>query len=391
MPDCVLDARTATDHFPGIGRYVVNLARALSQLSPGPDLSLLYNPSARATRLALPALSRIACTASPFSLRQQWLVPALLRRAQATLYHSSYYLMPYWTGVPTVLTCHDLIPLVSADHFGAAQQARGAERARRAVYRLTNVLALRAAHAIVAVSQATKADLLHYFHLDSRRIVVIPEAAETHFTPQPGERIAAVRQKYALPDQYVLYFGSNKPHKNLVRLIKAWQISAFRPPPTRVAGSGRAISGFKLVIAGHWDSRYPEIKQHVETAGLKDHVIFAGPVAEEDLPALYSGATLFVFPSLYEGFGLPVLEAMSCGTPVVCSNVSSLPEVAGDAARLADPLDVDDLAATISQALASEELRQAMLRRGMEQAAKFSWEQTARETLAVYNQAIGRN
>jgi alpha-1,3-rhamnosyl/mannosyltransferase len=120
-------------------------------------------------------------------------------------------------------------------------------------------------------------------------------------------------------------------------------------------------------------------------------VIFAGPVAEEDLPALYSGATLFVFPSLYEGFGLPVLEAMACGTPVVCSNVSSLPEVAGDAARLADPLDVDALATTISQALASEELRQAMLRRGMELAAKFSWEQTARETLAVYDRAIGRD
>jgi alpha-1,3-rhamnosyl/mannosyltransferase len=138
------------------------------------------------------------------------------------------------------------------------------------------------------------------------------------------------------------------------------------------------------VIAGHWDERYPDAKKLTHESGLKDQIIFIGPVEESDLPALYSGATLFVFPSLYEGFGLPVVEAMACGVPVVCSNTSSLPEIAGDAALLVDPFDVNTLAVTMGRALTEEGLRRKMREKGLEQAERFSWERTGRETLEVY-------
>ena len=370
-----LDARTATDHFPGIGRYVVNLAHALARIAPGLPISLLYGPSANPTRLSLPALPRLDCSASPFSLRQQWVVPGQLRRARAALYHSPYYLMPYRPGVPTIVTVYDLIPLVHPQYFSAAQ---------RLIYRLAHLLALQTADIILAISQATKADLIRYCHLSPERVVVTPLAADAHFTPQSPESIASVRQRYALPGNYVLYFGSNKPHKNLVRLVEAFgksQIGNRKLVLSYVEGSEIA-----LVIAGHWDARYPQAKAMVERLALADRVVFLGPVPEEDLPALYSGATLFVFPSLYEGFGLPVLEAMACGAPVICSNTSSLPEVVEDAALMVNSLDTEELATAMSRVLADETLRQEMRQKGLAQAARFSWERTARETLAVYRQ-----
>jgi glycosyltransferase involved in cell wall biosynthesis len=372
MPPIVLDARTATDHFPGIGRYVVNLAHALVRVVPNLDLSLLHDPSAAATRLTLPDLPRVACAASPFSLRQQWGVPGLLRRMQASLYHSPYYLMPYWTGVPTVLTCYDLIPLVYPQYYSPLQ---------RLIFWLAHSLALRVSSRVLVISRATRADLVHRFHIDSRRVVVTQLAPDPAFRPQPAEVVIALRARLGLPERYVLYLGSNKPHKNLARLIKAWQISNFQFP----------ISNFQLVIAGHWDSRYPEARQYVENAGLKDRVVFAGPMAEGDLPALYGGATLFVFPSLYEGFGLPVLEAMACGVPVVCSNTSSLPEVAGDAGLMFDPLEVESIADAIGRVLVDPEERANLRQRGLERAAQFTWDRVAAETWQVYRTATGRN
>jgi alpha-1,3-rhamnosyl/mannosyltransferase len=190
--------------------------------------------------------------------------------------------------------------------------------------------------------------------------------------------VAAVRARYDLPERYLLYLGSNKPHKNLERLVEAWAL--LQPQPAA------------LVIAGSWDSRYPEARQRAAAlsrspaplAGLERQLLWLGPVPEADLPALYSGALLFVFPSLYEGFGLPVLEAMACGTPVACSNTSSLPEVAGDAALLANPLDTQELARAMRTALEDESLRQEMSEKGLKRAQGFSWLRTAQRTLETY-------
>ena len=357
MNRLVLDARTATDHFPGIGRYVVNLASSLSKVAPDLGLTLLIDPSASSARLSLPDLPRQLCAASPFSIQQQWLVPQVLRQTNATLYHSPYYLMPYRPGVPTVLTCYDLIPLVWQQYFSAAN---------RLIYRLAHMLALRAARVVITLSQSARSDLVRHFGIDPGRIHVTPVAADAHFKPQPSPAINAVREKFALPERYVLYFGSNKPHKNLARLVDA----ITQMPIT-------------LVIGGTWDERFPQAQQRAKE--LNASVRFIGQVNDDDLPALYSGATVFAFPSFYEGFGLPPLEAMACGTPVICSNTSSLPEVVGDAALQVNPNDVNEIAAAIARVLDDPGLRDEMRDKSLARAAQFSWERTARETLAIYH------
>jgi glycosyltransferase involved in cell wall biosynthesis len=369
MPLIILDARTATDHFPGIGRYVVNLASALKRVAPELDLTLLRDPAAAAQRLALPDLPTLDCAVSPFALSQQWRVRSMLRGSRAALYHNPYYLMPYRPGVPVVFTCHDLIPLIFPQYYRARQ---------RLIYRFTHQLALNTAQLTIAVSHSTKNDLQRFFRVKPDRIVVVHEAVDAHFQPPSRAEIDRVKQHYTLPDRYMLYFGSNKPHKNLIRLVEAYAQS----------GIDQRGSGIGLVIGGLWDQRYPEAKQAVEKLGLADRIRFIGPVADADLPALYGSAAVFVFPSQYEGFGLPVLEAMACGTPVVCSNRSSLPEVAGEAAVLCDPENPAALAQAIAHMIFDPVQLVERRARSLERAAQFSWEQTARLTLDVYRAAM---
>ncbi|MFQ5611544.1 MAG: glycosyltransferase family 4 protein [Anaerolineae bacterium] len=362
----VLDLRSATDHFPGIGRYAVNLARALiPRLDEAEQLLLLRDPGATSRwnveALAGEASPVIDVPRSPFSLRQQWLLPRLLRHLEAAVYHSPYHLMPYRPGVPSLVTVHDLIPLRYPHYFTPL---------RRLVSALAVRLASRAARRLIVDSQATADDLQHFLGLPPERIAVIPLAADPTFRPAGPAAVGALRDRLDLPQQYVLYLGSNKPHKNLARLVEAWQLVQPQPLP--------------LLIAGVWDPRYPQARQRAEALDLGQAVRFLGPVPEDDLPALYSGATLFVFPSEYEGFGLPVLEAMACGAPVVCARTSSLPEVAGQAALFFDPADPQALAGTIRRALADPALRADLAGRGRRQAETFSWARTARQTLQIY-------
>jgi glycosyltransferase involved in cell wall biosynthesis len=305
--------------------------------------------------------ARTATDLSPFTLRQQWDVPRLLHRRKATLYHSPYYLMPYRSGVPALVTIHDLIPLLYPEYFSLLQ---------RLVFAVTVRLAARVARWVIADSQATAGDLRRFLNLPQACVVVVPAAADPAFYPRPPAEVEAARRKYGLPESYVLYLASNKPHKNLVRLVEAW--ARLQPQP------------LPLVIAGVWDPRFPEPRERAQALGLGERVLWPGPVAELDLSALYTGATIFAFPSVYEGFGLPVLEAMACGTPVVCSNTSSLAEVAGDAALTVDPIDTVAIADALGHLLSDADLRADLRERGLRQAARFSWTRAARETLEVY-------
>lgn len=368
MNRVVLDARTATPRFPGIGRYVANLARALAELAP-PGPVLLYDPTTPPARLPSSGLAPLPCAASPCGLTQQWRVPRALRRANAQLYHSTYYLMPYLPGAPTVLTVYDLIPLRYPRYFSVAQ---------RLVFAVAHRLALRTARAVLAISEATRADLARAFGAAAEKVTVTPLAAAEQFRPQSPAAIDALRHRVELPDRYALYVGSNKPHKNLARLVEAFA-SVHRHP---------ACASLRLIIAGRWDPRYPEAPTRARQLDVMDRVIFLPDVADDALPALYSGAELFVFASEYEGFGLPVLEAMACGTPVICANRSSLPEVAGDAARLVDPYDVTDLAAAIVELASRPERRAELQARGLAQAARFTWRRTAEQTYAAYTAAV---
>ncbi len=380
-PLVLLDGRTIGDHYPGIGRYAYHLADALASVAPGWEFRLLHNPGEPnsrfdVTRLAgsHPNLELLHCPLSPFAPAQQWRVPGMIRglHRRPALYHSPYYLMPYRSGLPAVVTMHDLIPLLYPGYFSLRE---------RLLFRLTTWMALRCVRQIIAVSAGTKSDLQRYFHVPGACVSVIAEAPGPLFRPAAPQALEAIRRRYDLPAHYALYFGSNKPHKNLVRLMEAW---------ANVAGRNGEVAAGRcpLVIGGHWDARYPAARDRAETLGLGRQVRFIGPVAEEDLPALYAGAVVFVFPSLYEGFGLPLLEALACGTPVVCSDRSSLPEVAGDAALLVNPLDVDALADALLRLLEDTALREHLAGRAIAHAATFSWERAARETLEVYGRLL---
>lgn len=359
----VLDARTATPHFPGIGRYVRSLAAALAPLlDPSESLALLTDLG---QALQLDNVKPVPVAASPFSLGQQWRIPQVLRSLGADLYHSSYYLMPYLPGIPAVLTVYDVIPL----RYPAFSSARS-----RLLFRVTSKLALRAARHVIAITENARQDFIAEFGIRSERITAIPLAADLAFRPQPQHAVESLRAKYRLPGRFVLYLGSNKPHKNLLGLVDAWG---------ELLRAGAPGSEAELVVAGAWDERYPEARRLAESR-QHGRVRWLGPVSDADLPALYAAATVFVFPSRFEGFGLPVIEAMACGTPVICSDVAALPEVAGDAAVLVDPVDKASLVEALQRVLSDEALRAGLRERGLARAAQYSWTRTAEQTLAIY-------
>jgi alpha-1,3-rhamnosyl/mannosyltransferase len=363
----VVDARTAHKGFPGIGRYVSGLLWGFREVSGDLSLSILSAQDADGP-YGLPDFCSVPCRPGPFSLAQQWAVPRLLSRLKPAVYHSPYYLMPYRPGVPTVLTCHDVIPSVFPRYF---------TRSQRIVYGVATRMALRASSAVIAVSRQTKEDLVGHFAVKPETVTVVAEAPAPLFGPRPAGETAAVLRRYGLSERYVLCVGTNKPHKNLVRLVEAW--SAVQ--------SGPELRNVTLVVAGHWDDRFPEPKKAAETLGCRGSILFPGAVTDEDLPALYSGAELFIMPSLYEGFGLPVLEAMACGAPVACSKAGSLPEVAGGAALTFDPLSTEDMAGALRAALSNPSVLDGLRAAGRERAGMFSWRRTAELTAQVYKRA----
>ncbi len=376
-----LDARYVYDHFPGIGRYVVNLARALGDLNHDHTIVLLYNPALPNTRHNLEALRAcraielVDTTSRPFTLSEQWRLPMLARTLHLDLFHTPYYIKPYFgMPCPVLVTIYDLI---------GRRWPQLLSWRTRLVFLFTTWLAIQTSARIITISASSRDDLAHYYNLSLERIAVTPLAADARFHPQTSPVVASIRATYRLPERYVLYVGANKPHKNLERLIGAWERLVM-------AGDAYSAGNIRLVIAGHHDPRYAHVQQMVSQRNLTATVLFIPNVDEADLPALYTGAEVFVFPSYYEGFGLPPLEAMACGVPVLCANTSSLPEVVGDAALMVDPANIDAIAAELRQLLEHASLRADLRGRGLQQASTFTWQRTAAQTLQAYRETYQR-
>jgi glycosyltransferase involved in cell wall biosynthesis len=364
-----LDVSAAVHRRAGLGRYAESLARALAGLIPD-QLALFYNREHGLTPLAglerLPARS-VALGYKPWRtlvwlgqsarLGFNRLVPG------ASLFHATEHLLLPLRGVPTVLTVHDLIFRRLPEHH---------KPLNRWYLNLTMPLYCARATHIIAVSEHTRRDLMAAYGVFPERITVIPEAAAAGFAPAPAAAVEAARARYHLPERYLLTVGTLEPRKNLARLLAAWE---------RLYRSGAAPP---LVIAGQRGWLVDSFFAALERSPARDGVLLTGFVDDDDLPAVYSGAELFVLPSLYEGFGLPPLEAMSCGVPVVCSNTSSLPELADGAALLFDPRSVEAIAAALERALSAADLRADLRQRGLARARQYTWEATARQTLAVY-------
>jgi glycosyltransferase involved in cell wall biosynthesis len=240
----------------------------------------------------------------------------------------------------------------------------------------------RSATRVLADSEATRRDLMRYYRTAGEKIAVVYPGCDESLTPVSDPALlAAVRARYGIAGPYLLYVGTLHPRKNLVRLVQAFA-ALLRHTQDRSASPD-----LTLVLAGKKGWLYDEISTQVRKLGVEERVLLPGYVPDSDLASLLSGALAFVFPSLYEGFGLPVLEAMACGRPVVCSNASSLPEVAGDAALLVDPLDVDALTEGLAQIVSDEGLRRELVNKGFQQVSKFSWQRCAREAMLVLEEA----
>ncbi len=365
-----MDITPAVHRRAGLGRYAQELTAALLATDTENEYVAFYNrPSEAYVEPPLDRLPHLTTNLSAKPWRMSALVGHLAHVGQdrlfpgVDLFHATDHLLPRLTQVKSVFTLHDLV-------FRFYPHTH--KPLNRWFLTLMMPRFLKAADAVIAVSRCTKRDVVRLYDLDEAKVKVIHEGVNPRFRRSSPGVISSVLHKYDLRERYILSVGTIEPRKNLTSLLEAYV--AIRNQDSQL----------KLVIVGKRGWLYEGFFRRLHELGLENEVIFPGFVPDEDLPALYSATDLFVFPSLYEGFGLPVLEALACGAPVVTSNTSSLPEVAGEAALLVDPNSVEALARGMRDVLDSRTLRDDLRARGPKQAAKFSWEKAARETLTIY-------
>lgn len=366
----------------GSGQYLLHLLTALKEIDQRNDYVLLGpKPVAEGTLSSLPfpyhvrPVPNLATKNKSIEkvVWEQLTCPAAARHARVDLLHVPYFAPPLLPGTPTVVTIHDVIPL-RLPAYQATAKARGYMR-----------LAARAAHSatmIITISQHAKQDIIDVLKLPAERIRVIYQAAGDEYRPVTDpQRLTEARARYGIGARYIFYLGGLDQRKNVLQLVRA-----FAQVYQQLGDSN-----LQLFISGNPDKQkgalFPDPRPLAAELGITDQIIYRF-VEEEDKTAIYSGASLFVFPSLYEGFGLDPLEAMSCGAPVVCSNRTSLPEVVGDAAISVDPADTSALAEAMCRVLSNSTLQADLRARSLQRATQFDWHITATQTLAVYEETL---
>jgi len=303
----------------------------------------------------------------------QVVLPVKLLHLKADVLHAPSFFAPLICPCPVIITVHDTLYLSQAKHYG--------DRLFLLYARLFIKPAVRRCALISTGSEASKRDIVSGFGMPEEKIRVIYYGVSSRFRPiRDAAEITRVREKYHIASPFFLFVGASEPRKNLPRLFQAFNLFLKARPNEEP---------FQLVLVGPAGSASVEFEQIARQLGIWEHTQLLGYVPDEDIPSLYSAAEAFVFPSLGEGFGLPILEAMACGTPVVTSNVTCIPEIAGDAALLVDPQDLQALADAMKRAALDENLRQQLVKKGLERAALFTWRRTARETERLYELVCG--
>lgn len=361
----------------GVGHYTYELACALARVAPEHGFDLIspfplrssVGESDAAAALNNLRLVRVKCE----SLQQRWWkvgLPAYVAQTGLDLFHGTNYCVPLWGGCRTVMTIHDLTLYLYPETY----QQHVLQRMR---HRLP-VMA-RTANLIITPSESVRREVCEHLPVEPSKVIAIPEAARPIFRRASREQIAEVRRRLDVAEEFILFVGTIEPRKNLLMLVRAFEEVLKE-----------TSSSPQLVIAGGLGWQNDDLYAHIAKAGIGDRVRFTGYVSDEDLCALYSSCRACVYPSLYEGFGLPPLEAMACGAPVITSRIASIVETVGDAARLVAPDDMQSLTRAILDLLRDEAERRHFAVAGRARAAEFTWEKTARATLEVYNLALAK-
>ncbi len=355
-----VDGRLVLSSPTGIGRVVQSTLRALTKLDTEDEYSILCRPGALDELADHGRFHRVETDIPQFSPRVFTGLPTLLQGSD--LAHFPYFLHPYRLPMPYVVSIFDTI---------YSYYPRSLSVAKRAVYEIAIRLSIRNARVVITHSESARADIVKFFGAPESKIRVIPLGVEDRFQPYSDSEKAEFRSRHSLPDRFLLYVGNHKPHKNVPSIVDALaRIRGDVPHP--------------LVLLDDGSQDCQRTGARIEAAGMSDRAVFLRGFPDSELPLLYNSAELFVFPSLYEGFGLPPLEAMACGTPVITSNASSLPEVVGDAGIMVEPRCVEELAVAMLKVLQAPDLRRDMSIKGLNRVHSFTWEETARQTLNIY-------
>jgi len=357
----------------GAGNYMYRLVEGLLGLETRHEFVVFVRPTDRDAWGAFPPPHRIepvgaAGWVATRLIWEQTVLPVLARRLRLDLLHSTHYSSPLARRVPSVVTFCDMT---------FVQRPEVHVPVKRLLFPWLMRASVARARRLIAISESTRRDMLVTYALEPERVVTVPLAAGPQWRPQPAEQVREIAARYGLePRRYVLYVGVLEPRKNVHRLVEAFaRIAAARP-------------GLVLALGGKRGWMADAVDAAIARAGLGERIRRLGYVANADLPPLVGGAAAFVYPSLYEGFGLPVLEAMSCGAPVITTNVSSMPEVAGDGALMVEPEDVGALASAIERVLDDRAFAADLGRRALAAASRFSWARCARETVDVYERCL---
>jgi glycosyltransferase involved in cell wall biosynthesis len=392
-----IDASPAVHHKAGLGRYTEELIGALTKdpARRGDYVAFYHDAATAKPSPNIASLARVTTPQPPYPWRLRALLAQLMNLSQdslllsaqpsipnqkskfGNLFHATEHLLPRFKRLRTVFTLHDLIFRFFPQHH----------LPRNRIYlTLAMPLFLRRSDRIICVSQQTRRDLQRLYHVPDAKLRVIYEGVDPRFSrvTDPAA-LSRARKRYKLPEHFILAVGTVEPRKNLTTLFEAYAGLLQDGAP---AAPVVPLSSIDLVVAGKQGWLVESTLRAVHERGLSERVQFAGYVADEDLPALYTLADVFAFPSVYEGFGLPPLEALACGTPVVCSDASSLPEVVGDAALLVPPTDAQGWTLALGRALTDASLRRDLAERGPRQAARFTWAGAARQTRAVYDELL---